>query len=101
MLEPFSPTGSSHAVTATATSQVVTVTVAGQLEVTNIGPGVAFLRWAKAADAPVALAPAVGVCDYPVTPGQCKVVSIGNCDTVAVVADALGATVYLTSGLGV
>lgn len=101
MLEPFSPIAASHVVTATAVSQMATLAVGGQLEVTNIGPGVAFLRWAKAADAPVALAPSLGVCDYPVTPGQCKVVSIGSCDTVAVVADALGATVYLTPGLGV
>lgn len=101
MLEPFTPIAASAVVTATAVSQRITVTVGGQIEVTNNGPGMAYLRWGKAADAPVALGPVGTVCDYPVSPGQCKVVSIGTCDTVAVVADVSGATVYLTSGLGV
>lgn len=95
LLRPLKPFATA-ALTATTTSSNAAIPSNAQvLEIQNAGDAVVFVRWGIGTQTAVTT-------DYPVLPGQSKVVTceIGN-NNVAVIAASGTNTVYVTGGEGV
>lgn len=94
-MQPLMPFATAT-LTATTTSSTGSIPRHAQtLEIQNAGDAVVFVRWGLGAQTAVTT-------DYPVLPGQSKVVTCGTGnDTVAVIAAGGTNTVYVTGGEGV
>lgn len=95
MQGPFTPGATAAAINLAAASQSVSVTAAATaLEIQHNGTAVAFVRVGTGAQTAVAT-------DYPILPGQSKIITkpVGA-DTFAAIATAGAGTLYVTSGEG-
>ncbi len=96
MNSPFRPFGSTVAVSATAASSAQTLPAdALCLELQNDGNSTCFVRWGASAQTAVTT-------DYPVLPGQSKIVSCdqGTLSVAAICASGESTTLYVTPGVG-
>jgi len=98
MPDAFRPVGTvSIAATTSSVAAVIPAFTAGpfQLEIQNPGDAIAFVRWGSGT-------PTAVVTDYPVLPGQSKIVTVDQPTTgVAAITASGTATLYVTYGVGV
>ena len=94
-MRPLMPFATATLTATTSSSSGAIPPRAETLEIQNAGDAVVFVRWGLGAQTAV-------TSDYPVLPGQSKVVTCGTGnDTVAVIAASGSNTVYVTGGEGV
>lgn len=98
-MSPFSPVGGTVNVAVTATSQALALTslgtMSGSVRISNIGTQTVFIAFGSSA---VTTLVTTGL---PILPNTVEVFALGGVTHVAVIATAVGSTLYATSGQGV